>query len=67
MYTIENDVLLPLFRQVNGIFEPYNQCRQILPDTYLHNGYIDIFNASVVKGKSVSGEKMYPYVMDKEE
>ena len=30
MYRIENNILEPLFREVNGIKEPYNQCRQNL-------------------------------------
>ena len=42
MYRIIDKDLVPLFKEVNGIEEPYNQCRQNLPNTYLHNGYIDI-------------------------
>lgn len=65
MYSIENNILKPMYKEINGIKEPYNQCRQVLPKTYLHNGYIDIFKASIVKKGTISGERIYPYVMDK--
>ena len=75
MYTVENDdeddnadgsmlpKLTPIFREINGITEPYNQCRQALPKTYLHNGYIDIFKTSLLQHNSISGEKIYPFIM----
>lgn len=67
MYTIKDESLTPLFVEINGISEPYNRCRQILPRCYLHNGYIDIFNASLVKNGTISGNKIYPYVMSADE
>ena len=67
MYTLTENTLVPLFKKVDDIDEPYNQCRQILPKCYLHNGYIDIFNTSILETETISGEKIYPYVMDKEE
>lgn len=65
MYTILNNNLKPLFNKVNEIDEPFNQCRQVLPQSYLHNGYIDIFKASIVSYGTISGNNIYPYVMDK--
>ena len=67
MYNVKENTLMPLFKKVNDIDEPYNQCRQILPKCYLHNGYIDIFNTSILERETISGEKIYPYVMNKEE
>ncbi len=71
MYTIkevgETKELIPLFNKVNNISEPYNQCRQLLPQTYLHNGYIDIFKTYVVEDGSISGNKIYPFIMDANE
>jgi len=64
MYTIENDHLIPLFTEVNGLKEPYNQARQLLPECYLHNGYVDILKISLLETGSVSGTKIFPYVMD---
>lgn len=67
MYTINEDKtnLLPLFDNINNIKEPFNQCRQFLPKTYLHNGYIDIIKTSILKDNTISGKKIYPYIMDK--
>lgn len=67
MYTLTENTLVPLFKKVDDIDEPYNKCRQILPKCYLHNGYIDIFNTSILETGTISGEKIYPYVMDKED
>ena len=67
MYSIEGKKLIPLFKEINGIKEPYNECRQHLPDTYLHVGYIDIFNASIVEKGTISGNNVFPYVLENEE
>jgi len=78
MYTIADNVLKPIFKELNGIWEPYDGPRQYFPqnmidyypeeakkaERYMHNGYIDIFNASVVATGSVSGEMIYPYIME---
>jgi len=66
MYSINDNNLVPLFTEIKGIKEPYNQCRQLLPDTYLHIGYIDIFNTSIVKNGTISGKKVYPYIIENE-
>ena len=69
MYNINNsnNNLIPLFKNINNIEEPYNQCRQILPKVYLHNGYIDILKTDILKNKTISGNKIYPFVMDSNE
>ena len=64
MYSINNDELKPLFCEVNNIKEPYNQARQLLPQCYLHNGYIDILNTDILTNNTISGNKIYPFVMD---
>ena len=66
MYTLTENTLVPLFKKVDDIDEPYNQCRQILPKCYLHNGYIDIFNTSILENATISCERIYPYLMNKE-
>jgi CMP-N,N'-diacetyllegionaminic acid synthase len=65
MYTINENKLEPLFYQINSIKEPFNLCRQKLPQAYLHNGYIDIYKTSVIKNGILSGKKIYPYIMSK--
>ena len=68
MYRKTNNVLVPLFEEVDGLKEPYNNCRQRLPDIYLHNGYIDIIRvSSYLKNKSITGDKIYPYIMSSDE
>lgn len=69
MYRIQEDTkeLIPLFQTVNNIREPYNQGRQQLPVCYVHNGYIDILNTSILKEHTISGKKIYPYLMKETE
>ena len=67
MYKIANNHLLPLFRSIDNIYEPYNQARQILPQCYLHNGYVDILNTSILQYSTISGNKILPYVMNEED
>ena len=68
MYRINNNVLEPLFTSVDDITnEPYNQCRQKLPTTYLHNGYIDILKTSILQEDKISGSKIFPYIMNKKD
>lgn len=63
MYLLEDDKLNPIFKNYKNIKEPYNQCRQILPTTYLHNGYIDILKTEILNNNTISGNKILPYIM----
>lgn len=67
MYSIENNKLIPLFNNINNLKESFNQPRQILPKSYLHNGYIDILKTSLLKDNIISGKKIYPFIMKKED
>ena len=74
MYTIsstngtsEDSMLTPLFGELDGMVEPFNMARQVLPRAYLHNGYIDLVNVDIILKGKLSGEKIYPYVMGKED
>lgn len=69
MYSVDDNsnYLSPLFNEVNQIKEPFNQCRQVLPKTYLHNGYIDIIKTDILNKGTISGTKIYPYIMDKKD
>lgn len=71
------EILKPLFNQIEinkfyqdmtilkTIKEPYNMPAQILPKTYWHNGYIDIIKVDAfIKNDSISGNNIYPYMMD---
>ncbi|HET9589292.1 MAG TPA: acylneuraminate cytidylyltransferase [Anaerolineales bacterium] len=51
--------------QVDGIAEPYNAPRQILPPAYWQTGHIDAIRASTILQKhSLTGSVVYPLVID---
>ena len=60
-------LLQPLFKVYNQISEPYNEGRQYLPKAYLHNGYIDIIKTSILNNDTISGSKIFPFVMKKDQ
>lgn len=64
MYSIQNNNLKPLLK-LSNVKEPFNLGRQFLPKTYLHNGYIDILKTTLLEKKCISGTKILPYIMDK--
>ena len=65
MYTIENNVLCPLFSRWCDMDEPYNQIRQKFPAFYWHNGCVDIVKRETIETKnSMTGYRICPYVMN---
>ncbi len=51
--------------QVEGIAEPYNAPRQILPPVYWQTGHIDAIRIStIIQKKSLTGDVIYPLVID---
>lgn len=51
--------------QVDGIAEPYNAPRQILPPVYWQTGHIDAIRVStIVQKRSLTGDVLYPLVID---
>lgn len=60
----EDKPLKPLL-SVDGIAEPYNAPRQILPAVYWQTGHIDAIRAKTILNKhSLTGEVIYPLVID---
>jgi N-acylneuraminate cytidylyltransferase len=50
---------------VDGIAEPYNAPRQILPPVYWQTGHIDAIRAATITSKqSMTGNVVYPLVID---
>lgn len=49
---------------VEGIDEPYNAPRQILPPVYWQTGHIDAIRAETILNGSMSGNNIYPLVID---
>lgn len=70
MYTVNGKLLKPVVPSGEYPFirELHNQCRQILPTTYTHNGCIDIVKPSLILNRNMlSGDKILPVVMDQSE
>lgn len=60
----EDKPLKPLL-EVDGIAEPYNAPRQILPPAYWQTGHIDAIRVkTIAQKKSLSGSVIYPLVID---
>ncbi len=49
---------------VEGIEEPYNAPRQILPDVFWQTGHIDAIRPAAIWGGSMSGKTIYPALID---
>ena len=58
----EGGPMVPLLE--NEFDEPYNMPRQQLPPTYWQTGHIDAIRAEVIRAGSMSGEVIYPLVID---
>lgn len=51
--------------EVDGIAEPYNAPRQILPPVYWQTGHIDAIRVSTIKNKkSLTGDVIHPLMID---
>jgi N-acylneuraminate cytidylyltransferase len=60
----DNKPLKPLL-EVEGIAEPYNAPRQILPPVYWQTGHIDaIRTMTITRKNSLTGSVVYPLVID---
>jgi N-acylneuraminate cytidylyltransferase len=56
--------MVPLL-QVEGILEPYNSPRQVLPQTYWQTGHIDAIRTSTIFEKnSLSGDVILPLILN---
>jgi N-acylneuraminate cytidylyltransferase len=56
--------MTPLLK-VDGIAEPYNAPRQILPPVYWQTGHIDAIRVSTIRNKkSLTGDVIYPLMID---
>lgn len=50
--------------EVEGVAEPYNAPRQLLPPVYWQTGHIDAIRAATISNGSMSGKNIYPLVID---
>jgi len=63
-YTVSGDTLIPIFKTLASIQEPFNMPRQMLPTSYQHNGCIDIVTVQTIQSGSMSGTNIKAFVMD---
>jgi CMP-N,N'-diacetyllegionaminic acid synthase len=64
MFYFDQNVLTPLFVSINGIQEPYNKSRQMLPDVYNPTGSIYVFNSSIIENNTMTGSRILPYITE---
>jgi len=66
MWRLDPDGKYPMrnLLEVEGIDEPYNAPRQILPAIYWQTGHIDVIRPSVILKGSMSGKNIYPLLID---
>jgi len=63
MWRIENGWLKPLLT-VPGIKEPHSMPRQLLPEVYWQNGYVDIVRPrTILEKNSMTGDVVLPFVV----
>jgi N-acylneuraminate cytidylyltransferase len=69
MYYIDDkNILIPFIKEHDSFKEPFNQARQNFPETYLHNGCIDIIKSNnIINNNLLSGKNILPYIMNENE
>jgi YrbI family 3-deoxy-D-manno-octulosonate 8-phosphate phosphatase len=56
--------MIPLLK-LDGVSEPYNSPRQILPDTFWQTGHIDVIRTeNILKKRSMNGKTIFPIYID---
>ena len=67
MWRIGPEGFLESLLEVEGLQEPYNMPRQMLPEIFWQNGYIDIIRPRVILERGLmSGKKILPFLIDEE-
>ncbi len=65
MWVADGEYLQPIL-QHEGTVESQSMPRQLLPQVYWQNGYVDIIRSDVIFRRRMSGEKVIPFVVNKE-
>ena len=67
MWRLGEDGFLSPLLQLPGIDEPYNQPRQILPEAYQQDGFLDITRPrTIFENGSITGLNVLPFFLDRE-
>jgi len=60
----KNGLISPLFKNFKTYKEPYNLPRQLLPESFIHDGYFDLTRIETILNlNSVSGSKVMPFIV----
>jgi N-acylneuraminate cytidylyltransferase len=63
MWHIEEGWLRPCLR-VPGLKEAYSMPRQMLPEIYWQNGYVDIVRPRTIRAGRMAGDRVLPFVVE---
>lgn len=67
MWHLKEDGYLRQLLTLDGVHEPYNQPRQILPDVVQQDGFIDIVRSrTIFEQNSITGRNILPFFIDQE-
>jgi N-acylneuraminate cytidylyltransferase len=67
MWHLSEDGNLRQLLTLDGVHEPYNQPRQILPEVVQQDGFIDIVRSrTIFEQDSITGRNVLPFFIDKE-
>ena len=67
MWLIKDNKMMEPLLDIKGVPEPYNQPRQLLPQTFWQVGFIDVMRiATIIEKRSMSGDKIMPYIIKNE-
>jgi N-acylneuraminate cytidylyltransferase len=67
MWRIGDDGYAVPVAPIDGMAEPYNMPRQLLPMSYWQDGYVDITRPEVVvQKKSTTGNRILPFLIDEQ-
>jgi N-acylneuraminate cytidylyltransferase len=67
MWHLASDGFITPILSLEGVEEPWNKPRQILPAAYQQDGFIDIVRpASIFEQSSITGRKILPFFIDRE-
>jgi len=67
MWRIEKSGFISPLLSLDGVAEPYNQPRQLLPDCFQQDGFLDITRPrTIFEQGSITGTRILPFFLDRE-
>jgi len=67
MWTLGKEGYIKPLISLNGVSEPHNQPRQLLPEVYQQDGFLDIVRPrTIFEQNSITGSNIMPFFLNKE-